>query len=63
MYNPVPGVLPNVPASKGYAGGFGVGKHSHLLSRGSHVLIFVLSSVLQVLWRRTWAWRWTSPRR
>jgi hypothetical protein len=26
MYNPVPGVLPNVPASKGYVGGFGVGK-------------------------------------
>eukprot|EP00428_Durinskia_dybowskii_P064927 CAMPEP_0170385852 /NCGR_PEP_ID=MMETSP0117_2-20130122/16729_1 /TAXON_ID=400756 /ORGANISM="Durinskia baltica, Strain CSIRO CS-38" /LENGTH=293 /DNA_ID=CAMNT_0010641649 /DNA_START=123 /DNA_END=1004 /DNA_ORIENTATION=- len=25
MYNPVPGVLPNVPASKNYAGGFGVG--------------------------------------
>lgn len=25
MYNPVPGVLPNVPASKGYTGGFGVG--------------------------------------
>eukprot|EP01116_Phalansterium_solitarium_P024956 TRINITY_DN931_c0_g2_i1.p1 TRINITY_DN931_c0_g2~~TRINITY_DN931_c0_g2_i1.p1 ORF type:complete len:330 (-),score=111.71 TRINITY_DN931_c0_g2_i1:143-1132(-) len=23
-YNPVPGVLPNVPASRGYAGGFGV---------------------------------------
>lgn len=23
-YNPVPGVMPNVPASKGYAGGFGV---------------------------------------
>lgn len=22
-YNPVPGVMPNVPASKGYAGGFG----------------------------------------
>lgn len=26
MYNPVPGVLPHVPASKGYAGGFGVGE-------------------------------------
>ena len=26
MYNPVPGVLPNVPASKNYAGGFGVGQ-------------------------------------
>lgn len=26
MYNPVPGVLPNVPASKGYNGGFGVGE-------------------------------------
>jgi 3-hydroxyisobutyrate dehydrogenase len=26
MYNPVPGVLPNVPASKGYVGGFGVGE-------------------------------------
>lgn len=23
-YNPVPGVMPNVPASRGYSGGFGV---------------------------------------
>lgn len=28
MYNPVPGVLPNVPSSKGYTGGFGVGELS-----------------------------------
>ncbi len=26
-YNPVPGINPNVPASKGYVGGFGSGKY------------------------------------
>jgi hypothetical protein len=48
MYNPVPGVLPNVPASKGYAGGFGVGEYLYLSLAYNHKLIFVLSSALQV---------------
>lgn len=30
-YNPVPGLMPNVPSSKEYAGGFGTGKNKLFL--------------------------------
>ncbi len=26
-YNPVPGIMPNVPSSRGYTGGFGASKN------------------------------------
>lgn len=44
-YNPVPGVMPNVPSSRQYAGGFGVGKLdiAYWISIVAHLLAHLLT--------------------